>query len=568
MPSFQHKKLIDDITKLDEPPVEPTAFSKWIEAGEHLKFLRENALSDELVVYASGEYTFVHAIVVPNDRLSPINQDDLLKWSCNPYTSFASYVYGGGRDDVWMERGVRSVGSQTLEGGTQLIFGRTFEGWSDSDRMYFELHQEYAHLAAIHWRKEYRAYSRFDQNGDIEHIVSVTSGKDTEAKVNLILFTWQPLEEYLTATNSSLVRMFDLTLLRREQFTKWPDEPEHVFKETDQFFYRQKIDSGRAAYTRGVQIISPRRPSKTIFASMRGGGTTGGKRHVEFTAHDWRNDRITQISTDPTATTNYFEAQNNTLPYELSPAFFRPEVLLKYKGDHDKYTIGERDVQCRAAWTLKAFDVNVAGQVHAYICYLRDLPYSEQLHWLSCNEAPKTGISQRAIINDFKGEFSHAIDPLSEVLGVIRNWRDKDVSWWTLRDEGLLERVSTPLTASRDEWSEACLDLSKLIIEGFDTKFIRTKLDAVHAAYDQEDKSITLLEKLLNRDVNVADAKQLTGLRTAQRVRSKVKGHSGGSEAAQLAQDALTQHETFAGHFKYVCKLVSAELHVIEQLLS
>jgi hypothetical protein len=36
----------------------------------------------------------------------------------------------------------------------------------------------------------------------------------------------------------------------------------------------------------------------------------------------------------------------------LSPAFFRPEVLLKYKADRDKYTVGERDVSCRAAWHL------------------------------------------------------------------------------------------------------------------------------------------------------------------------------------------------------------------------
>ncbi len=116
----------------------------------------------------------------------------------------------------------------------------------------------------------------------------------------------------------------------------------------------------------------------------------GDKRYVEFIAHDFRNARLAKISTDPSATTNYFEAKNNALPFELSPAFFRPEVLLKYKTDRDKYTVGERDVQCRAAWYLKGIDVNEAGQVHAYICYLRNLPYSEQLHWASFNEEPKS----------------------------------------------------------------------------------------------------------------------------------------------------------------------------------
>ncbi|MFO7557695.1 MAG: hypothetical protein R6X10_02605, partial [Desulfobacterales bacterium] len=45
----------------------------------------------------------------------------------------------------------------------------------------------------------------------------------------------------------------------------------------------------------------------------------------------------------------------------------------------------------------------------------------------------------------------------------------------TLRDEKLLESVNTPLTASRDEWAEAYMELAKLIIEGFETKAIRAR---------------------------------------------------------------------------------------------
>lgn len=569
MPNFEHKRLLDDIAKLDNPPSEPDEFSVWIEAGGHLQFLRDNADADELAIYTSGEYTFVHTMAVSNDRLSPVDQEDLLRWSCNPYTSIASYVSGGGRDGIWVERSAHSNGAKTLDGGMQLIFGRTFEGWSGSDRTYFELHQEYAHLAGIHWRPEHRAYCRFDQNGDLDHLVSVTTRQDQRGETTLVSFKWGGLEEYLAASNSSLVRMFDFTLLRRNAFTKWPDGPEQVIRETDHFFYRQKLDPGHAAYTRGVQIIRPRRSVRTIVTDMQNDWTgRHDKQYVEFIAHDWRNKRIAKISTDPSATTNYFEAHKNTLPFELSPAFFRPEVLLKYKGDRDKYTVGERDVRCRSAWNLKAFDVNDAGQVHAYICYLRDLPHSEQLHWFSFNEKPKTGISQRAITNDFKGEFSLTASPLREVLSIVRRWHEKGVSWWTLHDEELIERVSMPLTTSRDEWGEAFMDLSKVVVESFDVKIIRARLDEVGASYDQKDMSIVLLEKLLNHGVNVADKKQLLGLRMVRRVRSKAKGHSGGSEAEQLARDALAQHETFAGHFKYVCELVSDELKAIERFFS
>jgi hypothetical protein len=116
MPNYEHKKIIELITQLDAPPSDVQTFAEWIKANVHLAFLRENAEADEVVVYASGEYTFVHSLIVPNERLSPPDEDDLLSWNCNAYTSIASYVSGGGEESVWWERGVTSTGTKTLQG--------------------------------------------------------------------------------------------------------------------------------------------------------------------------------------------------------------------------------------------------------------------------------------------------------------------------------------------------------------------------------------------------------------------------------------------------------------------
>ena len=401
MPSFAHKKLVERIARLDETPSDPAGYANWIKADGHLSLLRENAVEDELIIYAAGDYTFVHAAVVSNDGLSPIDANDLLGWSCNPYDPVASYVTGGGREDTWIERGMDAHGVKTLDDAQQLVFGRTFEGWTGDDRTYYEILQEYAHLTGIHWRHEHRAYCRFDAHGDIEHVVSITSNEDPRG-VTLVSFKRSELEYYLAASNSTLVRMFDFALLRRDSFAMWPEGAEEIYNETDSFFYRQKIAAEHGAYTRGIQIVRSGRSQKEIFSSMsnRSFGPRD-KRYVEFIAYDWRNKRIVGISTDPIATTNYFEASKNDLPYELSPAFFRPEVLLKYKGDRDKYTVDSRNIHCRAAWTLRGYDVNEAGQVHVYICDLRYLPHSEQLYWASYNEAPKASISERAWASDF-----------------------------------------------------------------------------------------------------------------------------------------------------------------------
>lgn len=561
MPSYEHKKLVEQIKRLDEVPEDQDAFATWIKAGAHLEFLRQNARSNELVIYGSGEYSFVHAVAISNDRLSKLSQDDLLHWDGTPYTSIASYVWGGGRDDVWMERLSDSSGLRSIDGATQLVFGRTFEGWSGSDRTYFEINQEYTHLDGIHWRPEERAYCRFDESGDLEHVVSVTSHEDNKGRMLCVSFTWLPLEEYLAATNSTLVRRFDFTLLRWGNFSMWPEGTEAIIHESDQLFYRQKVDPGVAAYTTGVQLILPRRSRQAIFDAIRGGRRDS--KYVEFITYDWRNRRIAKISTDPKATTNYFEAHSNSLPFELSPAFFKPEVILKYKADRDKYIVGERDISCRAVWHLKAIDVNEAGQIFAYICYLRNLPYTEQLHWQSYNEMPKAGISERAITNDFKGEFTTYIDPLGEVLFILRSWQESGVSLWTLRDERLLERVSTPLTRSRDEWAEAFMDLAKLVVEGFVITAIREKLDKSNISYEQNKQSIALLERLIGHGSESTEKQLLPGLRTVQLIRTKAKGHASGREVETLVRDVLAQHETFTNHFKHVCTMVAEELQTI-----
>jgi hypothetical protein len=333
--------------------------------------------------------------------------------------------------------------------------------------------------------------------------------------------------------------------------------------------YHQLICPGHAAYTTGRQIIRPKKTKKSIQNEIRGlGGDSPKRQFAEFIAFDFRNDIVTEISTSPEATTNYFQAEGNSLPFELSPAFFRPEVLSKYKTDRDKYSFSDRDLYCRNAWRLRGIDVNEAGQVHAYICDLRSIPYKEQLHWLSYNEKPKSGISQRAIINDFEGEWVSSADPLRNLLKRLRDWHHENTAWWSLSDKKLLERVVTPISASRDEWADAIMDLAKLVVEGFQIKPIRAKLDKSQIVYATEERSISLLEKLYNHSLSLSNVQKLNGLRSVQLLRSKVKGHVTGSEGEELTERALLEHETFSNHFRYICAEIENDLRNIEMLFS
>ena len=561
MQSYLHKNIFNQISGLSNAPDDDSSYEKWLCATDHLNLMRDNFCQDELIIYASANSVFVHSVLVPNNNLYPeIDSDDLLRWSCNPYDEVVSFAWSLNRDDLWTERRLRCAGAVALNDGTPLIFGRSFEGWKGNNRNYLELLQEYSHLSDIHWRPEHKGYCRFDDNGDVINFVSLT--KCQETKISLVTFLRQPLENYLVANQCSLIRLFDFTMFRPNSFPGWSDSEDSTVVEDSNFFYRQRIDNGQASYVRGVQIIRPERSPKEIILSF--GHPQKQTKYVEFTAIDWRNRKVTEISTNPRQTTNYFETDSNSLPFELSPAFFRPEVLSKYKADSDKYTIRDRTILCRAAWSLR-YDVNEENQIHAYICDLRHLPYQEQLHWKSHNEKPKIGISERAFENDFLGKPSENIPPLSTILNMLEGWRCARVGWWKLRSPKLIEKVNVPYTGSRDEWSRAFVEFSKLVIEGFNVNFLRIALKEKGLSYQTNEKSLSLIEKYLSMDGgNEGEQIKLEGLRTAQQIRSKIDVHVPGTDAERLSSNALTLHGSFTAHFNFVCDQIIGELQQIE----
>lgn len=307
MPRFEHKRLIEMIEKLDALPVDAAQYDRWIGAKSSIDLLRSNAYDDELIVYAGGRHSFVHSVVVPNSQLEPINIEDLQRWSGNPYMAHAaSYVYGGGRDDVWIERD-NHLGAKSLNDAVQLVYARQFEGLTGDDATYFELSQDYAHLSGIHWRPEHKAYCRFDENGDFDPIVSMAR-RSGASDVSLITFRSADLELFLAASDASLVRMFDFTRFRPGGFSSWPSGGETKNESDPRFFYRSKVIPGYAGYVRGVQILRPREPRERIFARYKGELDDEQKQYASFVAHDWRNNRVIEVSTDPEATTNYFAA--------------------------------------------------------------------------------------------------------------------------------------------------------------------------------------------------------------------------------------------------------------------
>jgi len=272
---------------------------------------------------------------------------------------------------------------------------------------------------------------------------------------------------------------------------------------------------------------------------------------------------LREISLAPGETANYFT--ESELPFEMSPAFFRAEVLSKYKADSDKYRLNDRSISCRGTWHLQTYDINEAGQVHTYLVYLRSLPYEEQLHWKAYNERPKGPIAERALKADFEGSWDIKIDPLNELKYLLLDLKKQTVPWWTLRSEKLIEQVHYPVTDSADEWSNEILLLDQLVVEGFEEKYLRKKAESLGRKPDPKLRSLQLVEDCLQAlGCDEERSKELVApLRRLHNMRSKLKGHASGDSAIEIRKEVLTNHQTYRKHFESICLACTDSIRTI-----
>lgn len=560
--------LVTTICEFGRAPADKDAFDTWLGMRDAISFLKENPKHQEFVLYASNVHTFLHAVVVPNALLNPPDVEDLMAWGCNADSSWGIWTQFTTPPKIGIAPPLERAG-KTLSHGEQLVFARSFDGRL-RNKSYFEILQKFAHFFDLHFLSERDAYCHLDGRGDIEdviRIVRVPRNKDDWYTSTMISVKREVLDDYLLLTDCSVVRTFDFTRYHPKSFGGWSESPVPQETREDGLFFRSGLEQGHAAYIRGVQIVGPLSTRDDLL--NRHTFTRDEKReYASFIAQDWRHRVIREISTAPGATANYFVKSD--LPFEVSPAFFRPEVLLKYKADAEKYRLTDRSISCRGAWYLKTYDINDAGQVHTYICYLRDLPYDEQLHWKSHNERPKAAISKRALANDFEGQVYDGYDPLRSLKRMLEKLKDRGAPWWTLRSDDLMDRVHYPVTTSADEWADEILRLDQLLVEGFEEKWFREKALMLGRPGELSFRSLKLTEECLIGLGFEADhaSTLLAPLRELHDRRSKLKGHVAGQEAAEIKRKAVADFGSYKGHFRALARSCDESIRTIAEALA
>lgn len=562
------KNVEERLRELSTAPTQKDAFDAWLAQEDALGFLYDNAEEQEFVVYAGLTHTFMHAVFVPEALVDPPDVEDLMEWNCNASFSWGVSITYSEPPKISILPPLEHTGSRTLNAGEQLVFARHFEGHF-GDRSYIEVLQKFIHISDLHFLPNRNSYCRIDKHGDVEEAVRITNvlEKGDDFGGTIVTFDRRLLDEYMALTNAVIVRTFDFTRYRPSQFGGWshPPEPKHVTE--DDVFFRAVIEPGHASFMRGCQVVRPMVSKEEILERLARGGDEEEKRYVSFIACDWKNRVISKISCAPGHTANYFTESD--LPFELSPAFFRPEVLSKYKADSEKYQLGARSISCRGTWHLQTYDINEAGQVHTYLVYLRNLPYEEQLYWGAYNEHPKGPISKRAFATDFEGKWYLEYDPLDSLKHAVRKLHKMDVTWWKLRSDRLLDQVHYPVTTSPDEWANELLNLDQLVVEGFEEKWLRRELQKLERKPDSKLASLKLMEQyLIALGVEEDRARSLIApLQKLHFLRTKLKGHAAGQEAVKIRGQELSDHGSYQKHFKALCTECDESIQRITEIL-
>jgi hypothetical protein len=558
---------LDELLEVAGP--NPSSIEWLRNASAGAEYLRRNSASDEIILYANPGQMIAYTVLAPQKQLSPPDGQALQSGRFDPTGHWAiEHVSGGGEPDrMYLSSPVDSYGCEALKGAEQLVFRRYFNG-VDKGPMRTELSQPLVQALELYWLDEEAAYCKLDGDGDIQPVIRL---RDLSAALGqnsamLVTIDAEQLHRYMAVTDTVLVTKFDFTRYPSGSFHGWHGPQRSETNENDLFYHAGVQNNG--SFANGVLITRPVLTTEMLIASANRDWKDEGKKYAIFKAQDWKNNKLSEISCAPSALASYFD-KDSSLPFQVTPAFFRPDVLLKYKSDPEKYTLENRSISSRGGWYLKSYDVNEAGQVHAYLYDLAKLPYSEQIYWQSFNEWPKAPISARAFETDFEGKFSSIKDPLSELKSTISELDRMVLDYWGARGKDLADTVHYPISTSTEEWANALLGLDQLVVEGFVVRALRQRLTLAGREFEKAWQSLKLLQELLlAAGLDDDEANEIMEpLKLLHHLRSKTKGHAAGKEKQALVKQAKRDHGSLAAHFRWLATSLHTSFDRIVDLL-
>ena len=259
------------------------------------------------------------------------------------------------------------------------------------------------------------------------------------------------------------------------------------------------------------------------------------EKYPEFIISELPDGSYERFTCDESKLANYFGA-NPDAPHYLTPVYFKPSVLDKYRRDKH-YNVSERRLSCGSQWGIEIDNV-IPSRVMVFLGDLgRDLPESERSYFLAFEMSPADQcISEEVIANDFFNCWVDTSGPIGNLLNAREELDDKWRASFGVplyrpfhKDESDIAKcIHAPTSSGREEFDTVILNLTKMMVD---------YIDESQFSCPDEKGSINKLEAfLINNGIDV----DLSPLRDLQNLRSASVAHSKGKKHDKLVGSVIT----------------------------
>lgn len=349
---------------------------------------------------------------------------------------------------------------------------------------YVELSQDFRVLLNMHDRyvspKEH--YFVVDnENGDWEKVAEI-KGETIRIKLTI-------LRKYLALRRMNLLLFFDEMRFSQQSFQELGLTPimNQIVKDDDYIYNYSSLVNCHAD-------------------GNKSGGWIMGKCVLRYREKDYNRDSFDQDdrqfaefiydyddegepmshSCKKETLSNYFVA-NGDNPLEMTPIFFKKEVLDKYYSNPNKYTVSDGAVGCKGSWSLY-IDNDHRNYVIVPLVYLGNLDYSEQLYWKGYNVSPERDMrfSKTAHTRWIEGKFC---DPTFPDLQFKYRFKQFNKKWekqfgWPLflplidEDEHRYKTLHCLTTENNhSDFDEQIFSITKLVVDSLNQKCLQSEID-------------------------------------------------------------------------------------------
>lgn len=451
-----------------------------------------------------------------------------------------------------------------LSGVEPLVIERSFHEIKPN---YFEISEEFRLFHRLFHDISSNQFFKIQDNGR-EDLVAIVTPQSVKIRL-------KEIRQFIAVKNMYMSLLIDYRELSPYQLAQFKLQDESKKSEDDLYhwaFHARDMGGGHEmrAFSRflGKRLIKPVSKSKSGFWGF---AKEEPEKFVSFIIGVDENGEPISFTSDEDKLSNYFGA-NKGAPNYLTPVHFDKKVLDKYYLYPSRFSVDDSRLTCGNIWGM-AMDNHNENFVCTWLGDLgRDLPYEEQLHWLSHNIVPHGTMSETFFRRQILNQFTSSERPEHIFPILYRNLQKactEKLGWQILLplskgDEHHLQEIRVPSTTEQREFDSLVLSLTKILVDSLN----EAKLKVLISSKDIPSGGINRLELLLKERDCLDYISYIQFLRYLQSLRSTGTAHRKGEKYQSVLNGGREESQNLIQRFESILLKANLLLEFIENIIS